>query len=175
MKIIWVSIVAGLLLIAGCGSLPQGFSMHPALLQAGEPVPADMAVILVGVSGPATVDYLQFGHSSMPAINARFPAKGNTIVPIAIPVGIKQLTLSTITLGGRRSGYLQSGMSYGYIAVRTPKLDIEKPGLYYIATLDTNFPGQYQSTPIREQLKAFQATYRATAGKLEPANFKWPD
>lgn len=169
------SIGTAFLLLTGCASLPEGFSMYPKPLQPDEEIPTNMAVILVGVSGPASISYLQFGHSSMPAINARFPAKANTVVPIAIPVGIKQLSLSSITMGGQASGYSSSGTSYGYIGVHTPKLNIEKPGLYYIATLQTDNPGQYQLVPIPEQLKEFRSKYQGIAGKLEPINFGWPN
>src|SRR4029077_3033363 len=98
-----------------------------------------------------------------------------TVVPIAIPVGIRQLSLSSITIGGRASGYTSGGTSYGYIGVHTPKVDIEKPGLYYIATLETNSPGQFQLMPISEQLKEFRSRYQGNAGKLEPINFRWPN
>ena len=116
----------------------------------------------------------------MPAINVRFPPKGNAIVAVAVPVGLKQLYLNTITLGGREGGYTASGTSFGYIGVRmpngtiTPKLDLNKPGLYYVATLDTNAPGQFQVSPIDAQLQAFRAGFKSAVGNLEPVNFQWP-
>lgn len=147
--------------------------MYPTPLQEGEVIPANMAVILVGVTGTSTVNYLQFTHSAMPAINAKFSEKGNDIIAIAVPVGIKQLSLSTITLGGRQNGYLPSGMSYGYVPVRTGKIDIDKPGIYYIATLNTNAPGQFQVSPISSQIQNFHKAFKASIGNLEPINFQW--
>jgi hypothetical protein len=104
-------IIAMVFLLAGCASLPQGFSMYPKPLQLEETVPPGMAVILVGISGSASINYLQFTHSSMPAINVKFDAVADDIVAIVIPVGIKQMELNTITVGGHRSGYFSTVMS----------------------------------------------------------------
>jgi hypothetical protein len=162
------------LLVSGCASQPANFSMYPQLLGPSETVLPDMAILLVGVTGPTAVTYLQFVHSSMPAINSRFPPQSGAVLAIAVPVGLKQISLSTITIAGRPGGYLPSGMSYGYIGVRTPKIDLTKPGLYYIGTLDTGNLKAVSETPIPEQLSAFRQSFRATIGELEPVNFQWP-
>lgn len=173
MNKLWLILLSSLAVLAGCASMPQGFSMYPTPLQEGEVVPANMAILLVGITGTSTVNYLQFTHSAMPAINAKFSEKGNGIIAIAVPVGIKQLSLSTITLGDSHSGYLSSGMSYGYVPVRTKKMDIDQPGIYYIATLNTNAPGQFQELPISSQMQSFRNGFKSSIGKLEPINFQW--
>jgi len=58
--------------------------------------------------------------------------------------------------------------------MHTPKLNISRPGLYYVATLDTDHPGQFQMVPLPEQLKQFRADYVGTAERLKTINFKWP-
>jgi hypothetical protein len=155
--------------------LPDGFSMNLVSLRVGEGIPQDFAVILIGVAGAESVDYFQFHHSAQPSMSASFmdasfPAPSNTIVAIAIPVGIKQLSIDYITTGRRRAGYRPNDT----VGVHTPKLDIDRPGFYYVATLDTNNPGQFQATPLPEQLKQFRADYVGTVERLKPINFKWP-
>lgn len=150
--------------------LPDGFVMSPSPLRAGEGIPQNAAVILIGVAGAESVDYLQLRHSAFPGMSTAFPAQPNTIVAIAIPVGIKQLSISDVTIGRRRAGYRPNDT----VEVHTPKLDIDRPGFYYVATLDTDNPGQFQVTPLPEQLKKFRAEYGGTVERLEPINFKWP-
>lgn len=155
--------------------LPDGFTMSLEPLRIGEDIPQNFAAILIGVAGAESVDNLQFHHSAQPSMSAsfmdaRFPALSNTIVAIAIPVGIKQLSIDYITTGRRRAGYRPNDT----VGVHTPKLDIDRPGFYYVATLDTDNPGQFQATPLPEQLKQFRADYVGTVERLKPINFKWP-
>ncbi len=150
--------------------------MHPNRLFGSESLPPNTAIVLVGVTGQAMVNYLQFTHSSMPAINARFSEspEGNAIIAVPMPVGIKQLSLQVYTVAGRGAGYLPTGASYGYITVTTPKIDITAPGLYYIATLDVNQPGKYSRSPIADQLSAARVRFATSFTGLEPMNFDWP-
>jgi hypothetical protein len=150
--------------------LPDGFDGSPKPLRVGEDIPKSFAVILIGVVGAESVDYLSLNHSTRPGIDTTFPAKSNAIVAISIPVGIKQLSISQVTIGRRRAGYRPNDT----VGVNAPKLNIDQPGLYYIATLDTNNPGQFQKNPRPDQLKQFRANYRYTIGSLDPINFKWP-
>jgi hypothetical protein len=64
----WLSIIIAVF-CASC-SIPANFTMYPDRLTGSETLPADTAIVLVGVTGQAAVNYLQFGHSTMPAINA---------------------------------------------------------------------------------------------------------
>jgi len=155
--------------------LPDGFAMDLKPLRVGEGIPPNFAVILIGVAGAESVDSLGFDHSSRPSMRASFmdarsPAPSNTIVAIAIPVGIKQLSISDITAGRRRAGYRPNDT----VAAHTPKIDIDRPGFYYVATLDTDNLGQFQATPLPEQLKQFRADYVGTVERLKPINFTWP-
>lgn len=157
-------------------SVPANFNMYPERLTGTETLGSDMAVVLVGLSGGAAVNYLQFTHSSLPAINVRFSSspQSNTIVAVPVPVGIKQLSLQVYTIAGRGAGYTPAGMSYGYVTVRTPKIDIAKPGIYYLATVDVSQPGKYVLTPIPSQLTAARNRFAQAFKQLEPVNFTWP-
>jgi hypothetical protein len=146
--------------LVGCAT-PPNFSMYPQKLQAGQNLAPDMAVVLVGITGPAAVNYLQFTNSSTPAINARFDGapEANGIVAIPIPVGLKKLSLGVYTRAGSGGGYLPSGASFGYIDARTPPLDITEPAIYYLATIDTSRPGQYSLHPLESQLTEAKAKF----------------
>ncbi|MBI3571665.1 MAG: hypothetical protein HY082_11300 [Gammaproteobacteria bacterium] len=151
--------------------LPDGFVMDPRPLRIEDGLPKNSAVILIGVSGAESVDYLGLSHSAFPRMNTTFPAHSNTIVAIAIPVGIKRLSIYSVTIGRRRAGYQPNDT----VEVHAPELDINRPGLYYVATLDTNHPGHFQTAPLPEQLKKFRAEYGSTVERLDPINFKWPN
>lgn len=170
--IICTLLVCGFL--AGCAT-PPNFSMYPQRLQAGQNLAPDMAVVLVGITGPAAVNYIQFTHSSTPAINARFDGtpEANSIVAIPMPVGLKKLSLGVYTRAGRSGGYLPSGASFGYIDVRTPPLDITEPAIYYLATIDTARPGQYSLQPLESQLTAAKAKFADQFTGKKTANFAW--
>ncbi len=161
-----------LLALSGCASLPDGFTMYPQPLGQDQKPPEGMAVVLVGVVGPGEVDYMQFNHSSLPAINVRFPPRADSIVAIPMPVGIRDLKLSTITLKGRPGFYLGS-VAAGFTAVHTHRIDLAKPGLYYLATLDTSQPGKYVDKPIPLQLKELRARHTGLQS-IQPVNFAWP-
>lgn len=134
-----------------------------------------MAVVLVGFTGPSAVNYIQFTHSSSPAINARFDGapEANGIVAIPMPVGLKKLSLGVYTRAGSGSGYLPSGASFGYIDVRTPPIDITEPAVYYLATIDTSKPGQYSLQPIESQLTAAKTKFAEQLKVRKTANFTW--
>ena len=81
--------------------------MYPDEVKDGQNVGSEMAVVLVGNTGPAHINYLQFGHSSLPAINIRgidLPPNGIAAVPV--PVGLSGLSLEDYTISGQAAGYL---------------------------------------------------------------------
>lgn len=146
--------------------------MYPDPLQAGSPIKADAAILLVGNGGTETIDYLQFVHSSLPAINARgirLPPGG--IVAVPVPVGTKGLSLSSYTISGRPAGYV-NGMAMGFIPVHTPRIDINSTGLYYVATI---FPGQQRDFEIKPTgaLLSQLRKERPEVSAVKPANFSW--
>lgn len=161
--------------LAGCTALPPKFSMHPTPLTVGEIPDQDMAILLVGVTGPAAVDYLQFTHASMPAINVRFSGVADGVVAVAVPVGLSEISLNSITLRGRPGFYLPTGMATGFIAINTPRVDIKKPGIYYVATIDTSNPRQYSLVPIAKQLNVAKQVYEKAFASRETVNFSWPN
>lgn len=160
------------LLPAGC-SVPEKFSMYPTALGADTPVAQDQAVVLVGNAGPVGINSLQFTHSSMPAINATVDLPPGGVVAIPMPPGIRQLSLGTYTLSGKSAGYLPSGMNYGYIAVRTPKIDIAATGAYYVATIRPDAQPNFTTAPDAAMLARFAKAHPQVA-KLRPVNFTWP-
>jgi hypothetical protein len=160
--------------LATCTSLPSNFEMYPQAIVEDKTVDDNMAILLVGNAGPARLDYLQFGHSAMPAINVRnIVVSPKDIVAIPVPVGTMNLELNTYTVAGASGGYLSNGMSIGYIPVHTPKLDITAHGVYYVATI---FPGERENfavSPDPGVLKRFKSTHPQIAS-LRAVNFVWP-
>lgn len=150
--------------------LPDGFDSQPRPLQIGESVPDNFAVIMIGVVGTESLDFLHLDHSVKRGMSPNILAFPKGIIAFAIPIGIKQLSISQVTTGRLRAGYRPNDTAQ----VNTPKLDIDRPGLYYVATLDTDHPGKFQTAPLPEQLKQFRVDYGKTLKKLEPINFKWP-
>jgi hypothetical protein len=166
--------VSILFVLSGCGSTPSHFSMYPEAIEEDRNVDEATAILLVGNAGPASIDYLQFVHSSLPAINARnIMVPPNGVIAIPIPVGIKSLEFNSYTLAGRSGGYLPSGMSVGYIPVHTPRIDITSRGLYYVATLFPGSPDKYSVEPNAVMLAQFRRTHPQLAN-LKPINFVWP-
>jgi hypothetical protein len=159
-------------LLAAC--VADNFSMYPEPLRGGQSVNAGMAVLLIGNAGPASINYLQFDHSSLPAINVRgIDLPPNEIIAVPVPVGLKDLSLEDYTVSGRGAGYLPNGMAVGYIPVYTPKIDIAAQGLYYVATIHAGSSEKYSTTPDPAMLKQFRSTHPQLAD-LKPFNFSWP-
>lgn len=162
----------GLLVLAGC-ALPADFSMYPAPLLADREPDGNVAVVLVGNSGSAAIDYLQFTHASMPAINVKdLDLAPNSIAAVPIPVGTKKLSLNSYTQRGRPAGYLPSGMNYGYIPVVSPAIDVDAKGLYYAATVLTD-SRSHAAAPDAAALRQFRRMFPRLA-QLKPMNFSWP-
>jgi hypothetical protein len=133
-----------------------------------------MAVLLVGNIGPSSINYLQFVHSSLPAINVHgIDVPPNGIVAVPVPVGISSLSLADYTVSGHGGGYLPNGMAFGYIPVHTPKIDISSRGLYYIATIHAGSSEEYTAHPDPVMLMQFRKTHPQLAS-LKPINFSWP-
>ena len=152
--------------------LPDGFEANPKPLGIGEHIPDGFAVVLVGFAGAQSVESLRFDHSSSQSIamNATFSARSNTVLAFAIPGGIKSLGLVSVGIG--RSPFANSTDGWGRVISR--KVDVNRPGVYYLATLDTDHPGKVLATPLPELLKKFRTDYADTVGTLEPINFSWP-
>jgi hypothetical protein len=168
--VVWAIIAVGL---CGCAALPPKFTMYPDALTGSEKLDNDMAVVLVGLSGPGAVNYLQFAHSSLPAINARFAPRANTVVALPMPVGIKGLHIQTYTVAGRPAGYIGS-MPVGFISVRTTKIDIDAPGIYYLGTIHTPEANRASETPDPAQLREARARLADAVDGKQPVNFRWP-
>jgi predicted small secreted protein len=148
-------------------------SMYPEPVQAGSAIRNDAAILLVGNGGSETIDYLQFVHSSLPAINARgIRLSPGEVVAIPVPVGTTKLYLSNYTTSRRPGAYLPNGVAFGFVRVDTPSIDINSPGLYYVATI---FPGQernFETRPAGPQLIKLRKE-RPELAELKPVNFSW--
>jgi hypothetical protein len=160
--------------LAACNTTGNFYStMYPEAVQAGTAVKEDTAILLVGNGGSETINYLQFVHSSLPAINARgISLAPNDIVAIPVSVGTTGLYLSNYTTSRRPGSYLPNGTAMGFVPVNTPNIDITSPGLYYVATV---FPGQergFDVKPTGVQLLKLRKERPELAG-LKPVNFGW--
>lgn len=148
--------------------------MYPSVLQTGQSVDDGMAVLLIGNAGPGSINYLQFDHSSPPAINVRgIDVPPNSIAAVPVPVGVSSLSLEDYTVSGRGGSYLPNGMSIGYIPVHTPGIDISSPGMYYIATIHAGLSARYSVRPDPAMLMQFRKTHPQLAS-LKTINFSWP-
>jgi hypothetical protein len=147
--------------------------MYPEAVRPGDAVKNDTAVLIVANGGNQTINYLQFVHSSLPAINAGgINLSPGGIVAVPVPIGTSGLSLSNYTSSIAPAGYLPNGSSYGYIPVGTPPIDINSPGLYYVATV---LPGQrpnYETKPTSQQIAKLKKE-RPELARLTPVNFNW--
>jgi hypothetical protein len=159
--------------LAGCGGSQFSSTMYPEAAQPGAAIKNDAAILIVANGGSQTINYLQFVHSSLPAINARdinLPPGGTVAIPV--PVGTTGLSLSNYTSLAAPAGYLQNGSSFGYVPVRTPPIDVASPGVYFVATV---LPGQrpnYEVRPTSQQIAGLKKQ-RPELARLTPVNFSW--
>ncbi len=169
-------IAAALLgLCAGaCGSVASNFEMHPQAVVEDKTVDSNTAILLVGNAGPASIGYVQFVHSFMPAINVgNIVLPPNGIIAVPVPVGITNMEINCYTIAGRGGGYLPSGMSVGFIPVHTPRMNITAHGVYYVATIVAGEARKFTVTPDPGMLKQFKSTHPQIA-RLTAVNFSWP-
>jgi hypothetical protein len=169
-----IAVGALLSLLAACTALPDKFSMYPDAATEDQQVDADKAVLLIGNAGPGSINYLQFDHSSLPAINVHgIDLSPGGIVAVPVPVGLKHVSLEDYTLSGRGAGYTAGGIGFGYLPVHSPAIDISARGLYYVATIRPDSSERYSIDPDPAALTQFRKTHPELAS-LKPVNFKWP-
>jgi hypothetical protein len=162
------------LVLVACGSMPSNFEMYPQAITEDKVVDEHTAILLVGNAGPGSLDYLQFVHSLLPAINVRnINVPPNSIIAVPVPVGITNLELQNYTVTGRGAGYLPNGMAIGYVPVHTPRIDIAAHGAYYIATIFPAAQQNFTTSPDPGMLKQFKTTHPKIAS-LRANNFSWP-
>ena len=77
-----------------------------------------------------------------------------------------------LTTTGRPGTYLPNGVASGFVPVRTPKIDIVSPGLYYVATVFPGQPRNFEIRPTAAQLAKLRKERPELAG-LKPVNFGW--
>jgi hypothetical protein len=167
-----LSIVITSFVLAACNTTGSS-SMYPEPVQAGSTVKSDAAIVLVGNGGSEIIDYLQFVHNSLPAINARginLPSGGIAAIPV--PMGTTGLSLGNYTTLGRPGTYLPSGVAMGYVPVRTPPIDVQSPGLYYVATIVPGQQPNFEIKPTSSALAKLRKERPEIAG-LKPVNFSW--
>lgn len=163
-----------LALLGGCATGLQNFTMYPKELRPQDRLADNMAVVLVGITGPAQASYMRFTHSVMPSLNVEFQPRGDSILAFAVPAGIKNMSLSSYIRSRMRAGYLPNGMSFGYVPVHSDRIDIDKPGIYYFVTVDASQPQSYTKGPVAEQLREVRSRLGQVFANREPVNFSWP-
>lgn len=133
------------------------------------------AIVLIGIGGLGGVDYIQLCSSELFSfcINHRKEPIYD-VAAISVPVPQKGLELSSFSLAYSPRGFI-GHFSFGYINVKDSPIDIDKPGIYYLLTLDTDNPGEFTSEPTAEILKLARSTHSFDIGSLEPVNFVWPE
>lgn len=92
---------------------------------------------------------------------------------VPVRVGTKQLSLRELTLEGQPIAIIGTYVS-GYKSVKTPAIDIERPGIYYLATLTVWRDIQHAPDPIPQQLQQLKGEMGSTLAGLEAVNFQWP-
>lgn len=169
-KVIFSIIVAASFALVGCNTTS---TMYPEPLPVGSAVKPDAAILLVGNGGTEAIGYLQFVHSSLPAINAYgISLSSGGVVAVPVPVGTTGLSLSNYTTSGRPGSYLPNGMAQGYIPVRTPPIDINSPGLYYVATILPGKQPNFETKPTAILLARLRKE-RPEISNLKSVNFSW--
>lgn len=171
------ALLALALMLAGCTGVKSGADLlitYTPELRANAPVPADQAIVLVGIVGNERVNYMQFGQDSWRAINLRIWPQKDYVVAFAVPVGTKNLRLGTFTLEGFNAGYLPNGMSYGYFNTSTDPVSIDRPGIYLLGTLNTRDRRAQSGYVVPEHLQNARERLGKVLEGHEPANFTWP-
>lgn len=163
-------------LLPGCSNLDELLEDGKPALMPGQTLAPNMAVVLVGIAGQpggSKPNYFNFGHSSWPNLTFKFPGRASGIVAVPVPVGTKQLSLWELTVEGQPIAITGTYVS-GYKSVKTPAIDIDRPGIYYLATLTVWRDIQHTPDPIPQQLAQLKDEMGRTLAGLEPVNFQWP-
>jgi hypothetical protein len=155
---------ASVVSLAAC-TLPPNFQVNPEPITADTQLPPNSAVLLVGVTGPRAVTGIQLCHTKVPCITVLgITDAKDRIVAVRVPAGLKGLHVESVLLEG--SAY--------YRTVHTTPIDIDKAGIYYVATIDSLNVAASTQMPIESQLHEVRDRLGSAFGKLEPVNFQWP-
>jgi hypothetical protein len=156
-----------ILYLTGCAS------MYPGTLDENPVINNDTAILLVGITGAHSVNYLQFCPESPPCKNYRFPAIHNDVIALKIPVPQSGLHMASFTLAGSAVGYTPQGVGFGFIGVKGgPKFDVANIGIYYHGVLNTD-TGEFNSMLNTEIIQKAKSKYKPMLSKLKPVNFTW--
>jgi hypothetical protein len=145
-------------------------SMYPGTLDENPRLEKQTAVILVGVEGSKSVDYLQY--CSFACKNYRMSPISNEIIALTIDSPVSKIKLETYTLANVHTGYTPQGTNYGFYFTQSLPLDINKPGIYYHGILNTD-TGLFSTKVNHEFLSKARIKYKERFGSLKPINFKW--
>lgn len=98
--------VIGALLTTLVGCIASYGSVKQDALPIGRVVPEGYGVVLVAVTGPYSVDYIQLCHSKVGGCqNYRFPPLADDVIALPVALPKSQLELNSYTRAGRASGY----------------------------------------------------------------------
>lgn len=163
-----ILLIGALCFLGGC----KGY-----LLDAEHGVEEGDSVILIDLQGKSAVNYVQLG-GVFPAINLRFEPILDDIVAVVVPSNIKGLEFNCFAYDGRPVGHVQITQYYskeeGYIPVKDTPMDVMKPGIYFMGTLDTDTQ-EFTTSPDADRLALAKRKYKNLFKNLEPINFSWPN
>jgi hypothetical protein len=155
---------AAILWLGAC-SLPPNFQVNPGPMTVDTQLAPDSAVVLVGLTGPHAVTSILLCHTKIPCITVVGITDGkDRMVAVPVAVGIKGLHVDKVLL---------DGAAY-YREVHTAPIDIDKAGIYFVATIDSQSVATYSQVPVGSQLREVKDRLGSALGKLEPVNFQWP-
>jgi len=158
-----------ILLFTSCSKINfQTYKQNPAIHDT-------TSVVLLGIQGNKTVNYLQFMSSSKfpPAFNYRGISVTNDIIALRVPTPQKNYYFGVFTAG--KAGYITYGnmhSSYGYINAESKGINIDKQGIYFYGILNTDSATIDQSVN-KEFLNFAKQKYKNTFKDLKPINFEW--
>jgi len=161
-------LIITILFLTGCVKTDyQIYKQNPTITN-------NTSIVLLGIKGEQKVNYLQFMSDKMPpALNYKFSPISNNIIALKVNTPQKNYQFGVFTTGN--AGYVTAGSlisSYGYIAVQSKPININKKGVYFFGTLntDTNTINQEINQTFLENAKQ---KYKSLLKELEPINFNW--
>ena len=169
-KYLFIVIIS--LIISGCSR--SEFQTDFKTYSQNSVIKDNTAIILFGIKGNNTVNYLQFmSNKALPALNYRNLNVQNGILALKVHVPLEYFRFGVFSVG--KAGYVVAGgfqSSYGYISVKSKPIEINKKGIYFYGILDTD-KRVINQTMSKEFLNLSKEKYKDLLRGLEPINFNW--
>lgn len=163
------------LLLSGCAQFgsPKADPWVP-----GTAVPLGHGVVLVAVTGPSAVNYMQYCRGNGGCLNYRFPPVANDVIALPVPIPSIDVGMDSITLANRAAGVAPTGgggsVEYGYIAIRDePVFSVTDATVRFHITINTAQGGGYSSAANPAAIKRAAEKYGPSLTSMKPENFTW--